>query len=252
MGQNRCVSRGGGVTAKREKTGPKRSTGSTFPWSFYPLNVSFMTELNSREQLILYASLIIACVTILAIFSLGLVLFFYAKPSPSPLACLTPECIEARGYLRRMINTSRDACSDFYGYVYDSWLERRKDGGSFHWDNIAAWLAKTNETLLRNVSWRGHRIAAHRPWATTRSSREQVQREHPVSATAAQPTWSAAPHRRQRRSTASRHVSPGLQLAAGLRGPACELRTKVPDRRVPHAVARGAEDVLHALLSPVL
>nr|XP_050047523.1 uncharacterized protein LOC126544306 [Dermacentor andersoni] len=211
-----------------------------------------MTELNSREELILYNSLIIACAIILAIFCLGLLLIFYAKPSPSPLACLTPKCIEARGYLRRMINTSRDACSGFYGYVCDSWLERRKDGGSFHRDNIAAWLAKINETLLRNVSWRGHRIAAYRPWATTRDSREQVQREHPVPATAAQTTWSAAPHRRQRRSAASRHVPPGLQLAAGLRASACELRTRGLDRRVPRAVARGAEDVLHPLLSPVL
>ncbi|XP_070383323.1 uncharacterized protein [Dermacentor albipictus] len=132
MGQNRCAYRGGGVTANWEKTGPKRSTGSTFPRSFYR-----------------------------------------------------------------------------------------------------------------------HRIAAYLPWAT-RDSREQIQRERPVPAPAALPTWSAAPHHRQRQSAASRHVPPGLQLAAGLRGPACELRTRGPHRRVPHAVARGAEDVLHALLSPVL
>ncbi|XP_037580534.2 uncharacterized protein LOC119463782 [Dermacentor silvarum] len=91
----------------------------------------------------------------LALLAAVLAFLFYAKRVRSPLACVTPECTAARDYLNRLINTSKDVCSDFYGYVCDSWLERRKDGGSFRRDNIAAWLAKINESLMRDVGWEG-------------------------------------------------------------------------------------------------
>ncbi|XP_075529886.1 uncharacterized protein LOC142563221 [Dermacentor variabilis] len=146
---------GASFVTHRQESHPISHVGSTYIWSFHPMNISFKSEVNSRDQRLLYASAVLASAAVLALTAVLLALVFYARRARSPLACVTSECAAARDYLNRLINTSRDACSDFYGYVCDSWLERRKDGGSFHRDNVAAWLAKINESLLRDVGWEG-------------------------------------------------------------------------------------------------
>ncbi|XP_037526057.2 uncharacterized protein LOC119403183 [Rhipicephalus sanguineus] len=139
--------RGFSPNADREESGRRRSS---FHWSHFPL-----TEMNTRDERIVCAFLVMTCAVVLTLFSVGMAFIFYAEPALSPLACLTPECIAARDYLSAIVNASRDVCSDFYGYVCDSWLERRKDGGSFRRDTIAAWVAKMNESLISNVGWEG-------------------------------------------------------------------------------------------------
>ncbi|KAL1414215.1 hypothetical protein MTO96_007691 [Rhipicephalus appendiculatus] len=114
-----------------------------------------LSEMNTRDERIVCAFLVMTCAVVLALFSIGMAFIFYAKPAWSPLACLTPECVAARDYLSSIVNDSRDVCSDFYGYVCDSWLERRQDGGSFRRDTIAAWTAKMNEFLMSTVGWEG-------------------------------------------------------------------------------------------------
>ncbi|XP_065295073.1 endothelin-converting enzyme homolog [Dermacentor albipictus] len=146
---------GASFVTHRQESGRVSHVRSTYVWSFCPLDISFKSDVNSRDQRILYASAVLASAAMLAVTAVVLALIFYARRARSPLACVTSECVAARDYLNRLVNTSRDACSDFYGYVCDSWLERREDGGSFHQDNVAAWLAKVNESLLRDVGSEG-------------------------------------------------------------------------------------------------
>ncbi|KAL3250568.1 hypothetical protein MRX96_055471 [Rhipicephalus microplus] len=153
----------------REDAGPRSGAPSTMiMWSYCPpltkkrlatraaLNVSFLTNGNSRDERILSAVVFLVSAVMFLLLITAVMLLFYAKRARSPLACVTAECLAARDYLTRLLNTSKDACNDFYGYVCDSWLERRKDGGgSFRRDSIAAWLARVNESLLRDVGWEG-------------------------------------------------------------------------------------------------
>ncbi|KAL3250609.1 hypothetical protein MRX96_055452 [Rhipicephalus microplus] len=141
----------------REDAGPRSGAPSTMiMWSYCPLNVSFVTNGNSRDERILSAVVFLVSAVMFLLLITAVMLLFYAKRARSPLACVTAECLAARDYLTRLLNTSKDACNDFYGYVCDSWLERRKDGGgSFRRDSIAAWLARVNESLLRDVGWEG-------------------------------------------------------------------------------------------------
>ncbi|KAH8031532.1 hypothetical protein HPB51_018978 [Rhipicephalus microplus] len=143
----------------REDAGPRSGAPSTMiMWSYCPLNVSFTTNGNSRDERILSAVVFLVSAVMFLLLITAVMLLFYAKRARSPLACVTAECLAARDYLTRLLNTSKDACNDFYGYVCDSWLERRKDGGgSFRRDSIAAWLARVNESLLRDVGWEAQR-----------------------------------------------------------------------------------------------
>ncbi|KAL1414214.1 hypothetical protein MTO96_007690 [Rhipicephalus appendiculatus] len=137
---------------------PKSGVPSTvIMWSYCPLNLSFPTEVNSRDQRILCVVVVLVCAVMFVLIVGAVMLLFYAKRARSPLACVTSECHAARDYLTRLLNTSRDVCKDFYGYVCGSWLERRNyGGGSFRRDSLAAWLARVNESLLRDVGWEGH------------------------------------------------------------------------------------------------
>ncbi|KAH6923716.1 hypothetical protein HPB50_005651 [Hyalomma asiaticum] len=136
---------GGSVVTHRDEIAPRSEVASTIIWSMCPMNISFMTEINSRDERILYTAMICVSALMLVLLTITLVLLAYARRTRSPLACVTAECQAAFDYLTRLVNASRDACSDFYGYVCDSWLERRKDGGSFRKDNIAAWLTLIND-----------------------------------------------------------------------------------------------------------
>ncbi|XP_037580557.2 uncharacterized protein LOC119463805 [Dermacentor silvarum] len=80
----------------------------------------------------------------------AVIALLYGTRVPSPLACVTPQCVAARDYLSGLLNTSRDACSDFYGYVCSSWIVHgQDDGGSFRADSIATTLVKINNHLWR-------------------------------------------------------------------------------------------------------
>ncbi|KAH7985351.1 hypothetical protein HPB49_026469 [Dermacentor silvarum] len=118
-------------------------------WSFYPLNVTFITEKDTRQECLVYGSMICVISVIFSVLVAVLIMAFYPNRALTPLACVTPECVAARDYLASLINVSRDACGDFYGYVCDSWIARRKDAGSFREDSVAASLAIINESLWR-------------------------------------------------------------------------------------------------------
>ncbi|KAL3187264.1 hypothetical protein MRX96_025575 [Rhipicephalus microplus] len=118
-------------------------------WSFYPLNVTFVTEMDSKRERLLYSAGICAVALIFAILMGAVIAVFYASWVPSPLACITAECVAAREYLSALLNTSRDPCSDFYGYVCSSWIVQGQVGRSFRADSIAIALVKIDNNLLR-------------------------------------------------------------------------------------------------------
>ncbi|XP_075529789.1 uncharacterized protein LOC142563132 [Dermacentor variabilis] len=125
----------------------KDGVGSTGRWSFYAMNVSFVTEVDERQQHLLQAVMICACAVMLSLLVTALLLMFYAKAGTSPLDCETAECLAARDYLTSLINASGDACGDFYGYVCDSWVARGEGGGSFRRDSVEASEARVSEFL---------------------------------------------------------------------------------------------------------
>ncbi|KAL3187257.1 hypothetical protein MRX96_025568 [Rhipicephalus microplus] len=113
------------------------------------LNVTFVTERNTKQECFLYGSMICVTAVICSVLVAILITAFFPNRALTPLACVTPECIAARDYLAGLINFSRDACGDFYGYVCDSWIAHRKHGGSFRGDSVAASLASINGSLWR-------------------------------------------------------------------------------------------------------
>lgn len=134
------------------RQGSERMSGinSAGQSSFCPLHVNFMTELEDKQRLLLTGAVVSASAVMFSVLVTFAILVYYAKAPDSPLACVTAECIAARDYLATLLNTSKDACRDFYGYVCDSWIARRgKDGRSFRRDTIAASVARINETLWR-------------------------------------------------------------------------------------------------------
>ncbi|KAK8772906.1 hypothetical protein V5799_012563, partial [Amblyomma americanum] len=206
---------GAGSEAQADDAQRKTGLGSTANWSFYPgsavpfdsscrrllrlcntaaLNVTFVTEMESRDERLLFGAVVAAIAVVFSLLIAGLVLLLYTKRVTSPLACVTAECLAARDYLVHLLNTSKDACSDFYGYVCDSWLARGPDGGSFHGDSVTASLARINESLwnqegeegesedtrlVRRVYRQCHRYASDRPTTTSlketlRSARKQL------------------------------------------------------------------------------
>ncbi|XP_070383777.1 uncharacterized protein [Dermacentor albipictus] len=118
-------------------------------WSFYPLNVSFVTEEEMRKECLVYGSVVCLSSVLFSMLVAFLLLAFFPNRALTPLVCATAECVAARDYLASLINTSRDTCGDFYGYVCDSWIARRKDAGSFLGDSMTASLASINESLWR-------------------------------------------------------------------------------------------------------
>ncbi|KAK8782480.1 hypothetical protein V5799_016179 [Amblyomma americanum] len=150
--------------------------------------------MESRDERLLFGAVVAAIAVVFSLLIAGLVLLLYTKRVTSPLACVTAECLAARDYLVHLLNTSKDACSDFYGYVCDSWLARGPDGGSFHGDSVTASLARINESLwnqegeegesedtrlVRRVYRQCHRYASDRPTTTSlketlRSARKQL------------------------------------------------------------------------------
>lgn len=158
------------------------------------MNLSFVTEFEEREQRILYGLVVCVCAVVSSVIVTAAALFIYAKPDVSPLACVTAECLEARAYLAGLLNASADACSDFYGYVCDSWTARGKDGGSFYRDSVEASVARLIEflrsqqtpedgaadlRLIRIVYRECHRYASERSTpaalaSTLETAREQV------------------------------------------------------------------------------
>ncbi|KAL1421623.1 hypothetical protein MTO96_004012 [Rhipicephalus appendiculatus] len=129
--------------------GAQRSSIVSPGWSFYPLNVTFVTERDTKQECFLYGSMICASAVVFSVLVAVLVTAFFPNRARTPLACLTPECVAARDYLAGLINFSRDACGDFYGYVCSSWIGHRSDGGSFRGDSVAASLDSINESLWR-------------------------------------------------------------------------------------------------------
>ncbi|KAL1421622.1 hypothetical protein MTO96_004011 [Rhipicephalus appendiculatus] len=127
----------------------RSAVGSPGQWSFYPLNVTFVTEMDSKRERLLYGAAICAAALIFSILMGAVIAVFYASRAPFPLACVTAECVAAREYLSGLLNASRDPCSDFYGYVCSSWIVQRKSGGSFRADSIGTALVKINNNLWR-------------------------------------------------------------------------------------------------------
>ncbi|KAL3193402.1 hypothetical protein MRX96_017629 [Rhipicephalus microplus] len=111
------------------------------------MNVLFVTEIDQREQKLLYGVVICVCAVMFFVVFAAVALIIYAKPGGSPLACVTEECLAARAYLAGPLNASVDACNDFYGCVCDSWIARGRNGGSFHRDGVDASVARINEFL---------------------------------------------------------------------------------------------------------
>ncbi|XP_075532150.1 uncharacterized protein LOC142564854 [Dermacentor variabilis] len=118
-------------------------------WSFYPLNVTFVTEAETRRECLVYGSMVCVSSVLFSVLVAVLILAFFPNRAMTPPVCVTTECVAARDYLASLINTSRDACGDFYGYVCDSWIAKRKDAGSFLGDSMTASLASINESLWR-------------------------------------------------------------------------------------------------------
>ncbi|XP_054930393.1 uncharacterized protein [Dermacentor andersoni] len=134
---------------------------TTAQWSFYPMNVTFVTEADSKEERYLYATVVVVVGVIFTLALVTLALLLSSKRHETYVTCDTPECREAQDSLTRLLNTSKDACNDFYGYVCDSWLAR--SSGSFLGDSAAASIAKMSERLLvQNVERAGE-------WAKTLS-----------------------------------------------------------------------------------
>ncbi|XP_065300594.2 uncharacterized protein [Dermacentor albipictus] len=125
----------------------KDPIGSTGRWSFYAMNVSFVTEVDERQQRLMQAVMICVCAVMLSLLVTAVLLMFYAKSGTSPLDCETAECLAARDYLTGLINASGDACGDFYGYVCDSWIARGEGGGSLRRDSVEASEARVSEFL---------------------------------------------------------------------------------------------------------
>ncbi|XP_077520485.1 uncharacterized protein LOC144130441 [Amblyomma americanum] len=137
--------------SSREAAMKKGHALSSSHWSFYPLNVSFVTETNSKHERYLYAAVVAVLAVLFALAVVALLLLLSPKPPMQYVFCNTAECIEAREYLARLINTSKDTCSDFYGYVCDSWLDRgtEEDGpSSFLSDNMAASISTISMRLF--------------------------------------------------------------------------------------------------------
>ncbi|XP_054933797.1 uncharacterized protein [Dermacentor andersoni] len=130
--------------------GARRSVvGSPSQWSFYPLNVTFLTEMDTNQERLLCGGVICSTAVVCSVLLGAVIALMYSSGATSPLACVTPQCIAARDYLTGLLNTSRDACNDFYGYVCSSWIVQGRDGGSFRADSIAATLVKINDHLWR-------------------------------------------------------------------------------------------------------
>ncbi|KAH7938744.1 hypothetical protein HPB52_000163 [Rhipicephalus sanguineus] len=146
---SRLLSRGSEDPGGSSHDARKSAVGSSGQWSFYPLNVSFVTEMDSQRERLLYGAAICAVALLGSILMGAVIAAFYASRVPSPLACVTAECVAAREYLSGLLNTSRDACSDFYGYVCSSWIVQGQNGGSFRADSIGTALVKINNYLSR-------------------------------------------------------------------------------------------------------
>ncbi|XP_070383778.1 uncharacterized protein [Dermacentor albipictus] len=130
--------------------GVRRSVvGSPSQWSFYPLNVTFLTEMDTYQERLLYGAVICSIAVVCSMLLGAVIALMFGSEATSPLACVTPQCVAARDYLTGLLNTSRDACNDFYGYVCSSWIVQGRDGGSFRADSIAATLVKINNHLWR-------------------------------------------------------------------------------------------------------
>ncbi|XP_075531981.1 uncharacterized protein LOC142564727 isoform X2 [Dermacentor variabilis] len=130
--------------------GARRSVvWSPSQWSFYPLNVTFLTEMDTYQERLLYGGVICSIAVVCSVLLGAVIALLYGSEATSPLACVTPQCIAARDYLTGLLNTSRDACNDFYGYVCSSWIVQGQDGGSFRADSIATTLVKINNHLWR-------------------------------------------------------------------------------------------------------
>ncbi|KAL1471531.1 hypothetical protein MTO96_023586 [Rhipicephalus appendiculatus] len=111
------------------------------------MNVLFVTEIDQREQRLLFGVVVCVCAIMFSVIVTAVALIIYAKPNGSPLACVTDECLAARTYLVGLLNASVDTCTDFYGYVCGSWIARGRNGGSFHRDRVEASVARINEFL---------------------------------------------------------------------------------------------------------
>ncbi|KAH6924334.1 hypothetical protein HPB50_015972 [Hyalomma asiaticum] len=103
--------------------------------------------MDSKNERLLYGAAICAFALISSIVVAAVLAIIYANRVPSPLACFTSECVAARDYLSGLLNSSRDPCSDFYGYVCSSWIVQGKDGGSFRADSISTALVTINNYL---------------------------------------------------------------------------------------------------------
>ncbi|KAK8788530.1 hypothetical protein V5799_021694 [Amblyomma americanum] len=137
--------------SSRDAAMKKSNVVSSSHWSFYPMNLTFVTEINCMEERYLYVVVagVLAVVFALAVVTLLLVLS--SKPSKQYGMCDTAECMEARDYLDRLLNTNKDACSNFYGYVCDSWMDRATDQdgpSSFLGDSVADSIATISSRLL--------------------------------------------------------------------------------------------------------
>ncbi|KAL3200559.1 hypothetical protein MRX96_043288 [Rhipicephalus microplus] len=71
------------------------------------MNVLFVTEIDQREQRLLYGVVICVCAIMFSVVVAAVALIIYAKPGGSPLACVTEECLAARVYLAGLLNGQR-------------------------------------------------------------------------------------------------------------------------------------------------
>ncbi|XP_077558022.1 uncharacterized protein LOC144173496 [Haemaphysalis longicornis] len=228
-----------------------RANESWVPWSpFFPLNVNFVSEITKEAQQCLFGVVVFLSALIVSLVVAGLVVLLYAKREASPLDCVTAECAAARDYLRQLLNTSEDACQDFYGYVCDSWLRRGPHNGSFRRDSFLASLVAINESLLRQLDHRGTggRNQSSWPHLVDEKGVEPVQRQRRMPAESAHPVAAAPSSGPETGVAVESHVPSRHGSAARVQWPPGELRPPVRYRGVPQAVAAGPGRVLCPLL----
>ncbi|KAL1415350.1 hypothetical protein MTO96_029498 [Rhipicephalus appendiculatus] len=129
-----------------EDPGTSRTTRSTLASTFgrvarkmssrsTALDISARSLLEEKSTLFMVsvASMAIICSVVAAV----LLLLVSRSDPASKVACRSPKCLQFMEQLHSLVNTNKDPCLDFYGYVCGHWLD---NGGSFFGDNVNAAL----------------------------------------------------------------------------------------------------------------
>ncbi|KAH7954977.1 hypothetical protein HPB49_023596 [Dermacentor silvarum] len=133
--------------------GVKTTLATSAQWSFFPMNVTFETEPESAQERYMQTVVLITMAVTFVLLVVLVTLMVYKRRSEPLGICNTSECIELHEFLSRLLNSSEDICSDFYGRVCNSWLG---GGHSSFKDSKAVFVATINERLM--LQHNGHGI----------------------------------------------------------------------------------------------